>query len=30
VIGMTGEVGYTPDGEPVSIREMMELYPMGT
>jgi len=30
VIGMSGEVGYTPDGEPVSIREMMELYPMRT
>jgi hypothetical protein len=30
VIGMSGEVGYTPEGEPVSIREMMELYPMGT
>jgi len=28
VIGMSGEVGYTPEGEPVSIREMMELYPM--
>jgi len=28
VIGMSGEVGYTPEGGPVSIREMMELYPM--
>jgi len=28
VIGMSGEVGYTPEGEPVSIREMMELHPM--
>jgi hypothetical protein len=28
VIGMSGEVGYTPEGEPVSIREMIELYPM--
>jgi len=30
VIGMSGEVGYTPEGEPVSIREMMELHPMRT
>jgi hypothetical protein len=28
VIAMTGETAYTPDGEPVSIREMMELHPM--
>ena len=28
VIGMSGEVGYTPEGEPVSIREMMELHPI--
>jgi|GEM_PF-632766 len=30
VIGMSGDVGYTPEGEPVNIREMMELYPMRT
>jgi hypothetical protein len=30
VIGMSGNVGYTPDGEPVNIREMMELHPMRT
>jgi len=30
VIAMTGGTGYTPDGEPVSIREMMELHPMKT
>ncbi len=30
VIGMSGEVGYTPEAEPVSLREMMELHPMRT
>jgi len=30
VIAMTGGTAYTPEGEPVSIREMMELYPMRT
>jgi len=28
VIAMTGDVAYTPDGEPVSLREIMELNPM--
>jgi len=28
VIGMSGGTAYTPEGEPVNIREMMELYPM--
>jgi len=30
VIAMTGGTAYTPEGEPVSIREMMELHPMRT
>jgi len=29
VIAMTGEIAYTPDGEPVSLSEMMYLHPMG-
>jgi hypothetical protein len=28
VIAMTGEIGYTPNGEPVNLQEMMALYPM--
>ncbi len=28
VIAMTGDVAYTPNGKPVSMREMMELHPM--
>lgn len=28
VIAMTGEIAYTPDGEPVSLREMMSLHPI--
>jgi len=28
VLAMSGDVAYTPDGEPVSLRKMMELHPM--
>ena len=28
VIAMSGEIAYTPDGEPVSLREIMELHPI--
>jgi len=28
VLAMSGDVAYTPDGEPVNIREMMELHPI--
>jgi len=28
VIAMSGDVAYTPDGEPVSLQEMMAMYPM--
>jgi len=27
VLAMSGDVVYTPDGEPVSLREMMQLHP---
>jgi hypothetical protein len=28
VIAMSRDLAYTPDGEPVSLREMMNLHPM--
>jgi len=30
VIAMSGDIAYTPDGEPLIIREIMELHPMRT
>ncbi len=28
VIAMTGDVVYTPEGKPLSLREMMDLHPL--